>query len=223
LKKNKIFFEIISPIVIAIAIIMVSIQANKIMLQQAELMKLAQLPVLRVDITRTHPPESSYPVEKLTISNIGAPLQEFYYQDMVFLEADRRKIVLGGSYLILDKTNNPKGELVTFRLYSGEAWGVISAFMTLAIEKRLGISYCRMDEYMRLKYKDILGQNHDEVYILRTRSTSRGSRTTISCSKLPDLTAQEIIKDYEEMRAQGLRLTYGALSPESLYKEFGGH
>jgi len=220
LEKNKIFFEIISPIVIAIAIIMVSIQANKILLRQAELMKLEQLPILRIDITCTYPPKGSYPVEKLTISNIGASLQEFDYQDMTFLEADGTKLVLEGCYVILNKTNNLKSGLATFRLYSDEVWRVISAFWALAQAKRLAIGYCVMKEYMRVKYKDILGEKHDEVYIVRTRSTSRGSRTTVSCSKLPDLIGKEIIKDYEKMRTQGLYLTYGALSPELLYKKF---
>jgi len=51
-KKNQVFFEIISPIVIAITLVVISIQANKIALHQAELIKSEQIPVLHFNINR---------------------------------------------------------------------------------------------------------------------------------------------------------------------------
>jgi len=239
LDKNKVFFEIISPICITIAtiaILMVYIQTNKIVLYQARLMKAEQMPIIRFDTIPVITPSISSGThrltsEKLIISNIGSPLQEFSYKYIVFLEIGGTqesskirktvRILLRDPDLTTGQSPNLEGHLVTFQVYLGKVWRKISGFINLARKKGSSISYCKMHEYMRLKYKDILGQNYDELYLIKTRSTGTGRRTSYPpCTKLSESTKEEIIKDYKRMRAQDLYLTYGALSPESLYEKW---
>lgn len=87
LEKNKIFFETITAVFLAIMAIVVSFEANQIASYQTKIMKAEQSPILHFKVDEIYDPTTSnYTRDELIISNVGSPLSEFKYDHVVFFK-----------------------------------------------------------------------------------------------------------------------------------------
>ena len=225
LDKNKVFFETISAVLLAAMAIIVSYEANQIASYQTELIRLEHQPFLDFDIDLAFDPiESKYTHDRLTISNVGSPLSEFDCQHAVFFKVEYGEIEeklrsamipLIGYYDTTFQTNNPRGKLATLAnsgITEGNNWKTTQTtleFMNFA-RKKNATGFAEIVRYIRVCYKDIFGETHDEVYFVDTLGTH----------KLPEIEGKKIFEEYESKFSQKRFLEFSSASPELIYEKW---
>lgn len=241
LEKNKVFFQAFPPIpiIIAILIIMISIQANKITLYQTKLIKSERMPVLHFEISHFgDSPEQPYVHEEIIVSNIGPPLQTFQCNPMVFLDIrdiEKAEKESGetinsvslplGRYYWPSRIGHRRGRLAILksRVPRGNLWKVkqtLQEFIDLVKKKDLPVRVMHggIDIYVEVQYTDIIGEWHEEMYGIS--SFGLFEKEYIHYYKLPELVRRRVINRYRRMVERGYDLNCFKLSADLLYKKW---
>lgn len=182
LNNNKIFFETIAVLLLALMAIIVSWNTNQIASYQTDIMKSEHLPIIHLDIAQIYDPSTkNYTRDELIISNLGAPLSEFETEEAIFFKVGYSNhkdgkialIPLYGYYNAIFLTGNATGELVTFlndEVAEGNKYRAVhmSSEYNDFVQKRNGYGFANLVRYVRVSYKDIFGEIHKEFYIAAT-------------------------------------------------------
>lgn len=225
LKNNKIFFEIFAAVVLPTMAIFVSWEANQIVANQTEIMKSERLPVLYLNVAQIYDPNTkNYTQDELSIYNVGGPLSEFNFKEAVFFkiaygrppgEMKTALVPLIGYYSTGFVTNNPTGELaqlVNYEVTEGNNYKAVHtswAFSDFASKKN-ALGFADIARYVKVTYKDVFGETHNEFYFASPMRTF----------KLSDIEGTKIFKQYEDNIGITSLDFYSEVSPESLYEKW---
>lgn len=225
LRRNKIFFETITAASLSIMAILVSYQSTRIASLQAQLTTLEKLPILRFDVTlEFDPTRNVYHRDTLVISNSGAAARDFESESYIFFEVKYRRdagqsqialVPVNGYYSASFKTKNVTGKLETktdFAIKEGnnfKAAEIERQFTKLTRERGVH-SITRIVRYIRVTYKDIWGDRHDDVYWV----------DSITTSKLEEADGKRIVQEYGMKFTRGQFLELDQASAGSLYEKF---
>lgn len=216
LKNYKIYFELFALIVIPLAIIYISYQANQISSYQTQIMKTEQCPILYFETEYIFDREvEKYTSKEMIIYNLGKPLSEFESEYFIFLKVGIGKEGEGGEkiakiplfsyYNFSILTNNSTGELIRIKSNieggNNEKIRQMDRDLVEFLEKK-NMYLSRFDVIILFKigYRDILGEYHCEYYQYDYRQ-----------HKLSQTEGEKIIEDWTNKWKKGI---YIELSPE---------
>ena len=193
LNNNKIFFETIVAVILAIMAIAltimsinVSIKTNEIAFYETEIIKMENQPIFEFKVTYYYDiNDFNYPVvhEKLIINNVGKPLKEFNCEKMIFLKITywennypKPAFIPIDYYFPVRSKGNLTGELITFQDSYGPYEKTGNVFKVLQAEKNLSEYVNRLNandsvnidilRFIKVEYTDIFGIIHDEIYLV---------------------------------------------------------
>lgn len=203
LERNKVFFETLAAVALAFMAIVVALKSNQItqtqtevmkqqtelMRNQSEIMRIENLPRLHAQLEFRYNDDITRLVhDRLIISNIGSPLEEFSVTDKVFLEVEYGEKESGEMIKVLVPVNSYYGVTVPTKMPTGEQatlfngdilegnWNRLSEirrdFLDLA-KKQDAYGSVQIRRYIRLGYKDVFGTNHTDFYLVNNSQTLR--------------------------------------------------
>lgn len=225
LQRNKVFFETLASITLTIMAVLVSWHATRIAALQTELTKLEKQPIFRFDVVLQFDPATQvYARDRLVVSNIGTPVREFDCRVYTFFKAEYGRrgqplktalIPLHGYYSASGVSKNLTGELQEFVApdvpegNNSRAANLIRGFGRRG-DQHDAFAFLDVLRYVRVRYKDIWGEWHDDLYLV-------GSFTS---SKLEDRDARLVIIEYETKWSSSLWVEFAKASPELLYEKW---
>jgi len=188
LEDNKIFFETLAALFVAVAAVVVGILADRIYARQADLlavqtqlMRIDHMARIRASRGLTYDPRThKYATEYMDITNSGAPVSNFHVTEYSFFSvetfiSDTARIdylVPVGNYFDADtETDSPTGQLAHF--YS-EQQNNIKAFdagnylteeankLTKRTDKVQDYAFTHVIKFIRNTYTNALGENVEE-------------------------------------------------------------
>lgn len=181
LESNKIFFETILAVLLAIMAITLTMNSNEIASHEIELKKMENQPLLKFNVDLSEFDSENYRKDQLKISNIGTPPIDFKIDDMIFLNIvyenedgkfERALIPINGYYGISFPSGNLTGNLINFqgqRFYDenyGNYKQIIIAddeFKDFSIKKN-STGHIYIMRFVKFEYKDIFENIHEEIY-----------------------------------------------------------
>ena len=190
LKSNKIFFETITMVLIAVMAIIVSFQANQIsyyqselMNYQTEIMKAEYKPILKFILGLTYNEDlEKYTNEELKIINDGAPIRKFHSNALITFSFESmilnkpliyNRIPIFGYYDTTQTTINFTGEIETSfctqveegNLYKSS--NIVREFSDyVRNNSNFLFSNAYLNRYVEVSYEDTLGDPHHEYYFV---------------------------------------------------------
>jgi len=231
LERNKIFFETIAAVLLGIMAVILSVQSNNISTQtnkiinyQTEIMRTEHLPILHLEVELVYDTlKEFFANDKLVISNVGAPLSEFSCRNVEFFEANYGKlgdmkiasIPLNAYYGVTMITNKPTGVLATLvNLHTSggnnrKAFETSRSFARFA-EQRDAYGFADIRRYVKVSFKDVFGETHDEFYLANS----------FGANKLSDAVGMKIFEDYESKFENSLFIEFSKVTPELLYAKW---
>jgi len=230
LTENKVFFETIASVLLGLMSIIVSLVALRLSSYQAQLTesqialsKQQQLPIITLNEHLIFDDKSSsFTRKQLVISNIGPPLKEFSYEHAEFMKLTSQLsnhkfasvlVPLNGYYDTGVLTHEPVGKLATLSSSIAEgnhskAVDVIWAFSSL-IEEEKRQGYGDVMSYVAVRYKDIWGESHEDVYL----ASNGGAR-------LSSAEGREIIEAKSEGFKKQNYVELQTVTPQILYQKW---
>jgi hypothetical protein len=223
LNKNKIFFETIAVVLLAIMAIIVSWNTNQIVSYQTDIMKSEHLPIIHLDTALIYDTSTeNYTRDELIISNLGAPLSEFESQEAIFFKVQyglinkelKTALIPIYGYYFLGGTGNATGKLeklANYALPEGNNYKAVHvtwAFSDFA-QKKNAHGFVDLVRYIRVIYKDIFGEIHDEFYIASPLGTYRLNETE----------GKKIFKYYDDNRKNEIDF-FHEVSSDLLYEKW---
>lgn len=190
LKKNKIFFDTLAVIGIALMSIMlsymsiqISADSNQIAFYETEIMKMQNQPIFQFDVNNIYH-DSKYEEEQLIISNKGSPVSGFTSNYIVFLEITYYEngsfsefvlIPIYDYYGLIYPSGNLSGEMSNLEGWhkaNPKKWNYDEVkkanelFGDFAY-KNNAIGHINILRFMKVRYTDIFGNTHNETYYIR--------------------------------------------------------
>lgn len=229
--NNKIFFETIVAVLLAIMAITLTINSNEIASYEIELKKMENQPLLKFDVNLSEYDYENYRFTKdqLIISNIGTPPKEFKIDNIIFLNIayenehgrfENALIPINNYYGLGSPTGNLIGKLVNFKdkyYYYYENHGnyeyisiANDEFTKFAVNKN-SLGYINIMRIVKFEYKDIYEKSHEEMYYVDPYGYKTHKLTKNN---------ENIVSDYYDDFQFYEFLDITELSPEILYEKY---
>lgn len=183
LRRNKIFLDVIVPIImgtasiiVAIAALNISSEQTKATALQAQIQRIQAMPRIRIAKESEFDSEKKYFVtESYVIHNDGGPIFDFNHKPFTIIELSRTRLreppirkhfALIGFYGSSFISSSQTGALVTGHGHlNNEKWGVIWHSLVQQLRDEPETSYeLRLLKFLRLEFRDLLGEQHLEYY-----------------------------------------------------------
>lgn len=191
LENNKIFFETVVGLLLAIMAITltyvsidVSEKANEIAFYETEIMKIENQPIFHFEINQNYTNFSNDFVpamEELTIDNIGKPFREATFDTMIFLKIrcwenrtyPKSALIPISNYYIDGYKRTNLIDKLTFRDHfyiknTGNLFEIKKAEKNFSDFVRTHNDSVDFDiiRFIRVRYIDIFGDTHEQVYFI---------------------------------------------------------